>query len=58
MVKLNHMINENEIVEIDCGHEDTLQLIKSKIEDAFHAIEDGDIKYCKKLLSQVLELLN
>lgn len=49
---------ENETVEINRGHENALQIIKPKIEDAFHAIEDGDIKYCKKLLSQVLELLN
>ena len=40
------------------GCEDTLRLIKPKIDDAFYAIEDGDIKYCKKLLSQVMELLS
>ena len=44
--------------EYNHGYEDTLREIKPKIEDAFYAIEDGDIKYCKKLLNQVLEVLS
>lgn len=46
------------IEEYNRGYEDALRAIKPKIEDALYAIEDGDIKYCKKLLNQVLELLS